>query len=152
MNVTQFDDLVRQGKSKILSLFSYHTQEKSGMTPSESAAHLTHRAIEWNLVASRTAIPGETLSAWSQSHRNNKVPAWALSAAVLVLLIDYHWIPETSAQRCVCASVLYREYGDNVHTELSGLFHSRCERDGMSEYLDLARQSRATYLANKLQS
>ncbi|RZQ33227.1 hypothetical protein D8T38_18465 [Vibrio vulnificus] len=121
------------------------------MTPSQSAAYLTSKAIELNLVPSRVPIPGETLVSWSQSYRNNKVPAWAISTAVLVLLSDYNWKPKTSAQFCVCASVLYRRYGDGIHAQLNEWFISRCERDVMSEYVDLAIQSRVNYAAQKNQ-
>lgn len=146
MTIDEFDRLVQMGRNKLIAVYSFHTQEHSNMTQAQSAVYLTEQAIKLALISERAPIPGETLLSWAQS---NKVPSWAVSAAVLTLFSEYQWEPDGEIQRCTLASVLYRYYGSVERVWNSVKVKDACTRDMLSEYLNLAHSSREKYLKSK---
>lgn len=149
MNLTTFDNQVKLGRNKIISLYAYYTQELGNLTPSESAELLTTKAIEYGYISQRAPILGRTLTSWSSNSDKQKVPLWAVNTSLMILLRDYKWFPEGEIQLCCTASALYGLYGSEDEVIEEFFKKKKCDRDLMSLYLCLAKQSREAYLARK---
>lgn len=149
MDISDFDRFALSGRSKLIAVYAYYTQERDTMTQSESAAFLTQAAVDMGMIQSRSPILGETLSSWSNGQRNTKIPLWAVTTAALLLFQKYHWFPEGELQRCAFASIVFRHFGCLEAALQYVAKNGRCQRDELSPYLDLAKRSRDSYLAKR---
>ena len=148
--VDEFDRLIELGRKRVMAVYAFESQEREKITPAQSAAALTQRAIDYGFVGQRRPLTGENLRLWTDKHYASvKVPLWAVLTAVTVLVEDYQWVPDGQIQWSMWGLVWYRRFGsiEQAFSEVPGYLTPYKEE--VLDMLSAAHASRQSFEARR---